>query len=297
MECIEINDLTKDYGEGRGIFDLSLSVKTGEVFGFAGINGAGKTTTIRHLMGFLRPESGDAFIMEKNCWRNSAQIKQFVSYIPGEIAFPKDGTGETFLKRQIEMTGQGDMEYCKNLCERLQLDIAMGLKSMSKGTKQKTAIVAALMRNAEILVMDEPTTGLDPLMRDVFLELIEEEKAKGHTVFMSSHIYEEMERTCDRVALIKKGKIVTTTDMDAIRHNKDKSYKIEFKDETSFKKILEAGYNCKNIKPEQLQLTIYLHDREITKLMNDLKRCEVLFFKEMKHTLEEHFNQIFKEDE
>ena len=115
------------------------------------------------------------------------------------------------------------MEYCKSLCERLQLDITMGLKSMSKGTKQKTAIVAALMRNAEILVMDEPTTGLDPLMRDVFLELIEEEKAKGHTVFMSSHIYEEMERTCDRVALIKKGKIVTTTDMDAIRHNKDKS--------------------------------------------------------------------------
>lgn len=107
VACIEINGLTKDYGYGRGVFDIFLSVEKGETFGFAGINGAGKTTTIRQLMGFLKPESGEATIRGKNCWKNSAKIKQFVSYVPGEIAFPDDGTGETFLKRQMEMVGQG----------------------------------------------------------------------------------------------------------------------------------------------------------------------------------------------
>ncbi|MGL6197973.1 MAG: ABC transporter ATP-binding protein [Lachnospiraceae bacterium] len=296
MACIEVNSLTKDYGYGRGVFDISLSVEQGETFGFAGINGAGKTTTIRQLMGFLRPESGQASIRGMDCWRNSARIKRLVSYVPGEIAFPDDGSGETFLKRHMEMAGQGDMEYCQFICDQLQLDITANLKSMSKGMKQKTAIVAALMRNAEILIMDEPTTGLDPLMREVFLELLDAQKAMGRTIFMSSHIFEEMERTCDRVALIKDGKIVTIANMNDIRHNKDKSYKIEFKDESSYKQFSELGYNAVNIKPDHLQLTVNVNDNKIGRLVNDLTTYDILFFKEIKHSLEEYFHEIFKEE-
>lgn len=297
MACIDMNGLTKDYGQGRGIFDLTLSVEEGETFGFVGINGAGKTTTIRHLMGFLNPESGRAVIRGMDCWKEAAKIKRLVGYVPGEIAFPEAETGEIFLKRQLEMQGAGDMDYCKYLCDKLQLDATAPLKRMSKGMKQKTAIVAAFMKNPDILILDEPTTGLDPLMRDNFIDLIKEQKALGHTIFMSSHIFEEIEMTCDRVALIKDGGLVAVTSMDKIRHNKNKTFKIEFQDEESYHKFTEYHYETVRIKPEQLQVTIHINDSQIGKLMRDLKGCNVLFFKEVKHSLEEYFHNVFKEDE
>jgi len=297
MACIDINGLTKDYGQGRGIFDLTLSVEEGETFGFVGINGAGKTTTIRHLMGFLNPESGKATIRGMDCWKEAAKIKRLVGYIPGEIAFPDAETGEIFLKNQMEILGYNDMEYCKYVCDKLQLDTSANLKRMSKGMKQKTAIAAAFMKSPDILILDEPTTGLDPLMRDNFIELIKEQKALGHTIFMSSHIFEEIEVTCDRVALIKNGKLVAITSMNDIRHNQNKTYKIEFKDEESYQNFATLNYETINIKPEQLQVTININDSQIGKLMQDLKSCNVLFFKEIKHSLEEYFHNVFKEDE
>lgn len=296
MGCIDISGLTKDYGQGRGIFDVTLSVEPGETFGFAGINGAGKTTTIRHLMGFLRPQAGTAAICGKDCWRDAAASKRLVGYVPGEIAFPDDGTGAMFLQRRMTMLGKGDPAECRRLCDMLQLDISASLKSMSKGMKQKTALVAAFMQQPDILIMDEPTTGLDPLMRDVFIELLEEQKAQGHTIFMSSHIFEEMERTCDRVALIKDGRIVTIASMADIRHNKNKSFKIEFQDAASFEKFSKLPYDCSNVKPDSLQLTVALHDSDVNRLMGDLASCNVYFFKEIKHSLEEYFHEIFKED-
>lgn len=296
MACIDVNGLTKDYGQGHGIFDLTLSVEEGETFGFVGINGAGKTTTIRHLMGFLNPESGRATIRGMDCWSEAAKIKRLVGYIPGEIAFPDAETGEIFLKRQMEITGSDDMEYCMYICDKLQLDITANLKRMSKGMKQKTAIAAAFMKSPDILILDEPTTGLDPLMRENFIDLIKEQKALGHTIFMSSHIFEEIEVTCDRVALIKDGKLVAITSMNAIRHNHDKTYKIEFKDEESYRRFAEMHYQTVDIKPEKLQITVDVNDSQIGKLMQDLKGCNVFFFKEIKHSLEEYFHNVFKED-
>ena len=169
MAMIEINNLTKDYGKGRGIFDINLSVEKGEVFGFAGINGAGKTTTIRNLMGFIKPDSGNATIDGLDATKKSAQIKQKVAYVPGEINFPGNNSGEIFLKRQIEMLGHGSWERCQEICDELQLDATANIKSMSKGMKQKTALAAAFAADSDILIMDEPTTGLDPLMRDTFI--------------------------------------------------------------------------------------------------------------------------------
>lgn len=295
MAYIEIHNLTKDYGAGRGIFNLNLSVERGEVFGFAGINGAGKTTTIRHLMGFLKPQSGSAQIAGMDCWQDSAKIKRLVGYVPGEIAFPPDGTGTMFLKRQMAMFGKDDDAYIAYLCDRLQLDATAPLKSMSKGMKQKTALVAAFMHKPDILILDEPTTGLDPLMRDVFLDLIREQRERGCTIFMSSHIFEEMEQVCDRVALIKNGEIADIATMEDIRHSKNKTFKIEFKDAESFQKFTSLSYSCTSVKADENQVTIDLNDSRIGQLMEDLSDCNVLFFKEIKHSLEEYFHTIFKE--
>ena len=171
-EIIKVENLTKDYGAGRGIFDISFTINKGEVFGFVGTNGSGKTTTIRHIMGFLKAREGSVKVLGLDAWKNSSEIKKYVSYIPGEIAFPDLNTGTLFLKSQAELLNLNDMIYANELISRLQLDTSANLKRMSKGMKQKTAIVAALMANKDILILDEPTTGLDPLMREVFLDII-----------------------------------------------------------------------------------------------------------------------------
>ena len=154
-------------------------MKKGETFGFVGTNGSGKTTTIRNIMGFIKPQKGHVSVLGQHAWEKSYEIKSHVSYIPGEIAFPDLNNGITFLKNQAELLGLKSMDYANYLIKKLQLDPSANLKRMSKGMKQKTAIVAALMSDKEILILDEPTTGLDPLMRETFIELIFEQKAKA----------------------------------------------------------------------------------------------------------------------
>lgn len=227
---IQTAHLTKDYGGGHGIFDVSLEVKRGEVYGYIGTNGSGKTTTIRSLMGFIRPGGGSATVLGMDAWTDSIRIRPHVSYVPGEIAFPRLRTGTEFLKLQADYLGVTDFTYMNKLIRLFQLDPTANLRRMSKGMKQKTALVAALMGDRDILVLDEPTTGLDPLMRDVFLELIREEKAKGKTIFMSSHIFEEIEEVCDRVAMIRDGHLIGTLDVYAMRHEPTKHFRALFRD-------------------------------------------------------------------
>ena len=242
MALIDIQQLTKDYGDGRGIFDFNLSIEKGEVFGFVGTNGAGKTTTIRHLMGFLKPQSGSATINGLDCWKDSAEIKKWIGYIPGEIAFPDAPTGTDFLKRQAELLGLKDMSYAESIIKKLQLDPTAKLKRMSKGMKQKTAIVAAFMADPEILILDEPTTGLDPLMRKEFIGILDEEKKKGKTILMSSHMFDEVEHICDRVAMIKDGKIIAVKATNDVKHHEEKVYKIEFKSHRRLREILIRAF-------------------------------------------------------
>lgn len=225
---IRAEHLTKDYGHGHGIFDVSFEVKCGEVFGYIGTNGSGKTTTIRSLMGFIQPDKGSSSVLGMDAWKQSIAIKSHVSYVPGEIAFPPLKTGTDFLKLQADYLGVTDFTYMNKLIRIFQLDPTANLRRMSKGMKQKTALVAALMGNRDILVLDEPTTGLDPLMRDVFLELIREEKAKGKTIFMSSHIFEEIEEVCDRAAMIRDGKLIDVLDVYAMRHEPKKHFNAMF---------------------------------------------------------------------
>lgn len=295
-KVIEIKGLTKDYGQGRGVFDINLDIYKGELLGFIGANGAGKTTTIRNIMGFLKPDKGAISIKGLDSWKDSEKIKNYISYVPGEIAFPDLRTGTEFIKSQAEFWGLKDLSYANYLVEKLQLDLTANLKRMSKGMKQKTAIVAALMADREILVLDEPSTGLDPLMRVSFLEILEQEKQKGKTIFISSHLFEELEKICDRVALINKGRIVDVADMNAIRNRPVADFKIEFNNKEDYESFKKLDYQITRDQKKYNQVTICIEKCKIGKLFSDLTSFSVKFIAENKYTLERHFNEIIKKE-
>jgi len=295
MAHIEMQKITKDYGHGRGIFDLSLEIAQGEVFGFVGTNGAGKTTTIRHMMGFLKPDKGRSAIKGLDCWHDAAKIKRHVGYIPGEIAFPDAPTGTAFLKRQAQLLGLKDMTYAHRIIDILQLDPTANLKRMSKGMKQKTAITAAFMADPEILILDEPTTGLDPLMRVGFVDLLNEEKKKGKTIFMSTHLFEEVENTCDKVALIKDGRVIAVKSTAEIRHNQDKTFKIEFLSHEDYVRFTALPLIFEEKREDQFQVIIQINDKGINPFLSILKDYRIKFLRENKYTLEQYFNNIYRE--
>ena len=290
-KIIELKDLTKDYGDNKGIFDINLDIYKGEMIGFVGTNGSGKTTTIRNILGFIKPTKGTALVNGLNTWENQSEVSKLIGYVPGEIAFPDLKTGIAFLKSQAEYLNVTDLSYANKLIEKLQLDPRANLKRMSKGMKQKTALVAALMADKPIIILDEPTTGLDPLMRDAFLEIIKEEHKKGKTIFMSSHMFEEMEDTCDRVALISNGHIVDIANMDEIRNRPLNDFKIEFKTKDDFNKFKNTNYKITRIQEEYNQVTIQIDKNKINELFNDLKNYDVKFISEVKYTLEKYFKE------
>lgn len=293
MPFIEIRNLTKDYGNGRGIFDINLTINEGEVFGFVGTNGAGKTTTIRHIMGFLKPDSGSVTVAGLDAWKDSAEIKKRIGYVPGEIAFPDAPTGTEFLKRQAELLGVKDMSYAEKVIEKMQLDSTANLKRMSKGMKQKTAIVASLMADPDILILDEPTTGLDPLMRVEYLDILEEQKKKGKTIFMSSHLFEEVEHLCDKVALIKDGKLIDVKATKEIKHHADKVYEITFATADDFTRFLEERIDVVDKQADQNLVQVNVNDRDINQFFQILKNYQLQSISEIKYTLEQYFESLY----
>lgn len=295
MSVIEIKNLTKDYGSNQGIFDINLNIEKGEMIGFVGTNGSGKTTTIRNIMGFIKPTSGQVLVNNKSSWEHASEIVKDIGYVPGEIAFPDLKTGIDFLKCQAEFLNMKNMDYANELIERLQLDPRANLKRMSKGMKQKTALVAALMNNAPIIILDEPTTGLDPLMRVTFLDIIKEEHKKGKTIFMSSHMFEELETTCDRVALINDGHIIDVVNMDDIRNRPIKDLKIEFKSTDDYKNFLKEKYTITRKQKQYNQVTISINAKETGELLKTLKNYDVKFISEIPYTLEKHFKKVLLE--
>lgn len=231
MNTIEIDRLTKDYGRGRGVFGLTFSVAQGEAFGFLGPNGAGKTTTIRHLMGFSRPQSGSCRIGGLDCLTQSPRIQKDLGYIPGEIALPDEMTGLEFLRFLARYRGVSDFSRAEALMARFELDPRGRIRRMSKGMKQKVGIVCAFMHDPAVLVLDEPTSGLDPLMQNRFIELVLEEKARGKTILLSSHMFEEVERTCDRVGIIRAGELVALDSVASLKAQRHKIYRVSFASE------------------------------------------------------------------
>lgn len=254
MPVIEIRELTKDYGNHKGIFNLTFQVEEGEVFGYLGPNGAGKTTTIRHLMGFISPDKGSASILGMDCRRQSAAIMAHLGYLPAEIAFFDGMSGIDFLRFMAEMRGETQTSLRDKLIDMFDLDVKQRIRKMSKGMKQKLAIVSAFMHDPKVLLLDEPTSGLDPLMQKTFAELILEEKKKGKTILMSSHSFEEIERTCDRAGIIRQGNLVAIENIKDLKEKRRKTYLItfdsaeaaeEFKSNNSFDGIETSGATAK----------------------------------------------------
>ena len=292
MSVIELNGLTKDYGEGRGVFDLELSVGKGEMMGYVGTNGSGKTTTIRNILGFLKPTRGSVSVNGLSSWEHASEIAKSIGYVPGEIAFPDLPTGIDFLKTQAEFLNLKNMDYANELIERLQLDPRANLKRMSKGMKQKTALVAALMNDAPIIILDEPTTGLDPLMRATFLDIIKEEHKKGKTILMSSHSFEELENTCDRVALINDGRIIDVCNMKDITDRPVKEFKTEFNTHEDFERFKKEKFEIIRVQEQYNQVSVRIGAAETAKLLKVLKDYDVKFISELPYTLEQHFKKI-----
>lgn len=289
---IDIKHFTKDYGMGKGVFNVTLSIKRGEVYGYLGPNGAGKSTTMRHLMGFSKPQSGTVCIENMRCWSEQKKIQKKVGYLPGEIAFPDDMTGISYLRLIAKMRGTRNFSYAEKLLKQFELNPDMKIKKMSKGMKQKIGIVSAFMHDPEILLLDEPTSGLDPLMQNIFIEMIREEKKKGKTILLSSHIFDEVEKTCDKVGMIRNGKLIQEITVDEMRHSQLKTYKVEFS-EPSGLEYAKQLYPDAEFKEQPDQMIVSISDREINRLISVLSRCKIRFLKEEKHTLEEYFMKFY----
>jgi ABC-2 type transport system ATP-binding protein len=214
---IRLEKLTKSYGPHRGIIDVDLSVEPGEVFGFLGPNGAGKTTTIRTLLDLIRPTSGRALVFGIESSADPVAIHRRTGYIPGEFALYDRLTGAQHLEYFANLRGGVDRAYQASLVERLDLDPTRRFKEYSKGNKQKVGLVVALQHRPDLLVLDEPTAGLDPLVQQTFFEVLREAIGNGATAFLSSHILSEVEKSCDRVAIIREGRLVRVGTVDALR--------------------------------------------------------------------------------
>ncbi|HBV87423.1 MAG TPA: ABC transporter ATP-binding protein [Desulfosporosinus sp.] len=291
---IEVKGLTKVYRqEGRGIWNISFQVEPGTAFGFLGPNGAGKTTTIRLLMGFLKPDSGRVTIKELDCWRKKTEVKKFVSYLPGELHFIENLMGEDFLDLIAGMHGD-DQRIKKNrdyLSGTLELDLKILIRKMSKGMKQKLGIIAALMLDAEVLILDEPTSGLDPLMQKVFLDLILEEKRKGKTLFMSSHQFLEIERSCEQVGIIREGKLLAIQSISQLREAEYQTFEIEVDSDEDVELLRESPLDLTPIHGKCFVVRVA---GDLDNLWLALGQVRVKRFKEHFMELEEAFMDYYR---
>ncbi|MCO5176926.1 MAG: ABC transporter ATP-binding protein [Thermomicrobiales bacterium] len=222
---IVVTHLTRSYGKRRGVIDLDFSVQPGEIFGFLGPNGAGKTTTIRLLMGMLRPGAGRARVFGLDCWSQAPEVKAKIGFLPGEIHLYERMTGSEFLDFFASFRG-GHVPRRAELVERFELDVNARIRHLSKGNRQKLAIIQALMHDAPVLILDEPSSGLDPLMQVALIEALRDEQRRGKTLFLSSHMLNEVERVAHRIAIIREGRIVTIQDVDRLRETRERHMEV-----------------------------------------------------------------------
>lgn len=294
---VKADHVTKDYGDGRGNFDISLNVREGETVGIVGENGAGKTTLLRQIMGFIKSDSGEIKIYGMNAYQQSAMIKKYIGYIPGEINFPDVKSGSQFLKDygRARRIPKENFDYADELIQRMQLDVRAYPKRMSKGMKQKTAVVACMMLKTPLIIMDEPTLGLDPLMREELLEIIAEQKERGATILFTSNTIEELERVCDRVAYLTQGKIMDIASVKEVKDRPVRDLKIRFEDETSYVEFLKTRNDILSVKPEDLQVVLRVNKLDINVLFDSLNAYKITYVTEVKYNLSDYFEERRKE--
>ena len=229
-QSIVLNELTKHYGKHRGINNLSFSVNQGEFFGFIGPNGAGKSTTIRTLMGLIRPTGGSASIFDLDCHSKASVIARDVGYLPSENSYYENMKVRELLQYTADLYGMDCKTKMKELADRLNLDLSRKIADLSLGNKKKVGIVSAIMTSPKLIIMDEPTSGLDPLIQQAFYDILKEENSRGATVFFSSHVLSEVQKLCDRVAILKEGQLIGIQSIKELRESGYKKVSLSAKE-------------------------------------------------------------------
>lgn len=292
---IEVKGLTIQYLGGRGVFDLDFSVKQGEVMGYLGPNGAGKTTTIRALMGFMKPDKGSSSIDGLDCFGKSAQIKKRMGYIPGETAFPDGMSGEEYLKLISDMRGTRDLSLQKLLLKQFELSPKGSIRKFSKGMKQKLAIITAFMHNPDVLVLDEPSSGLDPLMQSRFVDLILSEKSRGKTILLSSHMFEEVEKTCDNVLIIKEGRIIRHSNTTSLKASQRKAFALRIIDpDVVLNSLIDTGFDAQKTSMDTID--VFVAGDAVDKFVKTLSEFTVLSIESKPQTLEDIFMDYYRKE-
>jgi ABC-2 type transport system ATP-binding protein len=284
---VQIEKLTKSYGSHRGIVEVDLEVTEGEAFGFLGPNGAGKTTTIRVLLDHLRPTSGRALVFGIETTVDPVAIHRRVGYLPGEFTLYDKLTGGQTIEYFANLRGGVDPVYQADLVARLDIDPGRRFKEYSKGNKQKIGLVLALQHRPDLLILDEPTSGLDPLVQQTFYEVIREAKAEGRTIFLSSHILSEVEKTCDRVAIIREGVLARVDRIEALRDLAHHQVEIRFADEVPMG-AFAALPGVSDVRTEDHLLRMRVSG-SITPVVREAARYELLDFVSREPSLEETF--------
>ena len=271
MAVIELEKLTKYYGRHRGIKDISFDIEEGEIFGFIGPNGAGKSTTIRILLNFIYPSYGKAFIFGRDVVRDSLEIRRDIGYLPSEVNYYDDMRVYDLLQFSQAFYGKDDPRKMKELAERLDLNLSKRIEDLSLGNKKKVGIIQALLHKPKLLILDEPTGGLDPLIRSAFFDLLKEENQRGVTIFFSSHILSEVQSMCSRVAIIKEGELVKVETVESLIKNQFRKVTVTFEGDSGKGFEIEGGK-----KQEWEGNTLHLlYGGEIGNMLQRLSRTEV----------------------
>lgn len=293
---IKLSNVTKYYGRSKepAVEGLSLSIHSGEVYGLLGANGAGKSTTIRMILDFIRPSSGAIELFGKNNQQGGAELRNSIGYLPGDVVLPKGFSGKEFLTYLGKLNGKIDHNYVKQLSKKFEAQLDKKMHHLSKGNRQKIGIIQAFMHQPDILILDEPTSGLDPLMQEQFYSLIGQVSQRGATILLSSHSFEEVERTCGRIGILRKGKLVhegATTDVIASQKPR---WRVTFKNADDAKKlgsnaifkVIDVGQNNITVEPAG----------SIEKALAVLSQHAIVSMTSTQHGLEDEFLHFYEEE-
>jgi ABC-2 type transport system ATP-binding protein len=294
---IEITQLSKRYGSSPAwaLRDLSLQVMPGEIYGYLGPNGAGKSTTIRTLMNFIQPSGGSARILGRDVVRDNVAIKRSVGYLSSDMAMYPKLSGDQFLDYMCELQGSVDLSYRRQLVKHLQADGGKRLGSLSRGNHQKFAIVQAFMHKPDVLILDEPSSGLDPLMQEAFYELLKDARARGAAVFMSSHIMSEVQKVCDRVGIIREGQLITERSIAEMTQEAAHTFDVTFAGKPPLAE-LKRLHGVKLAAHDDHHVTIHVQG-ELPPLLAVLARHDVVQLDARQLDLEELFMQFYSDQE
>lgn len=288
---IDIQNLTKQYGKQRGIDNVSFSVEKGEIFGFIGPNGAGKSTTIRTLLALIHSTSGSATIFGKDCIEDAPSIAQNIGYLPSETFFYEGMTVKELLDYTAKLYQKDCSKRIKELSERLKLDTGRKIRDLSFGNKKKVGIVAGLLHSPKLIILDEPTSGLDPLMQDTFFEILKEENKKGATILFSSHILSEVQKMCDRIAILKEGKVISVQSIHELRASTYKRIQLRTKDSISEQELSLDGISQFEQREDEIN---FMYNGNVSQLINSFSNLEIadIFIEEP--SLEEIFMHYYQ---